>query len=144
MNKCDVRKQLIKYQENLEYINKLIKTSEVVTPTMYKQKKEIEIKIKEVKEKMEQMEKPNKPDKPNTQYNLNGVNNYLFEELERLNDEEALKLDDNFNKEIKRAKAISDLCSTIISNANLILSAKKYADEIGEKNENEVLQLKEK
>lgn len=76
--------------------------------------------------------------------NLNEVNNYLFEELERLNDDEELKQDDNFNKEIKRAKAISSLCSTIVSNANLILSAKKYADELGVKNENDVLQLKEK
>lgn len=76
--------------------------------------------------------------------NISDVNNYLFEELERLNDDESLLENDNFDKEIKRAKAVSTLCSTIISNANLILNAKKYADEVGIKNEQEVLKLKEK
>ncbi len=76
--------------------------------------------------------------------NLSDVNNYLFEQLERLNDDETLSENDNFDKEIKRAKAVSTLCSTIVSNANLILNAKKYADENGIKNESEVLQLKEK
>lgn len=76
--------------------------------------------------------------------NISDVNNYLFEELERLNDDESLLENDNFDKEIKRAKAVSTLCSTIISNANLILNAKKYADEAGIKNEQEVLKLKEK
>lgn len=76
--------------------------------------------------------------------NLSDVNNYLFEQLERLNDDETLSENDNFDKEIKRAKAVSTLCSTIVSNANLILNAKKYADENGIKNESEVLQLREK
>lgn len=76
--------------------------------------------------------------------NLSDVNNYLFEQLERLNDDETLSENDNFDKEIKRAKAVSTLCSTIVSNANLILNAKKYADENGIKNESEVLQLKGK
>lgn len=53
MNKCDVRKELIKFQEHLAAINKLIRNSEVVTPTMYQQKKEIENKIKEVKKQLE-------------------------------------------------------------------------------------------
>lgn len=75
--------------------------------------------------------------------NLSDVNNYLFEQLERLNDDETLESEDNFKKEIQRAKAVSTICSTIVANANLILSAKKYADEFGI-NENEVLQLKEK
>ena len=75
--------------------------------------------------------------------NLSDVNNYLFEQLERLNDDETLESEDNFKKEIQRAKAVSTICSTIVANANLILSAKKYADELGI-NENEVLQLKGK
>lgn len=74
---------------------------------------------------------------------LSDVNNYLFEELERLNDDETLEGEDNFKKEIQRAKAVSNICSTIVANANLILSAKKYADDLGIK-ETEVLQLKEK
>lgn len=75
--------------------------------------------------------------------NLSDVNNYLFEELERLNDDETLESEDNFKKEIQRAKAVSTICSTIVANANLILNAKKYADDLGI-SENEVLQLKEK
>jgi hypothetical protein len=75
--------------------------------------------------------------------NLSDVNNYLFEELERLNDDETLESEDNFKKEIQRAKAVSTICSTIVANANLILNAKKYADDLGI-NETEVLRLKEK
>lgn len=75
--------------------------------------------------------------------NLNEVNNYLFEQLERLNEDDILKEGDNFKKKIQRSKAISSLCSTIVSNANLILNAKKYADELGLK-ENEVLKLEDK
>ena len=75
--------------------------------------------------------------------NLNEVNNYLFEQLERLNEDDILKEGDNFKKEIQRSKAISSLCSTIVSNANLILNAKKYADELGLK-EDEVLKLEDK
>ena len=75
--------------------------------------------------------------------NLGDVNNYLFEELERLNDDETLNSEDGFKKEIQRAKSVSTICSTIIANANLILNAKKYADEFG-LNENEVLKLQDK
>lgn len=74
---------------------------------------------------------------------LTDVNNYLFEELERLNDDESLMDEEIFKKEIQRAKAVSNICSTIVSNANLVLNARKYADELGI-SENEVLQLKEK
>ena len=75
--------------------------------------------------------------------NLSDVNNYLFEELERLNDDETVEDEGNFKKEIQRAKAVSNICSTIVANANLILNAKKYADELGI-NETEILKLKEK
>lgn len=62
---------------------------------------------------------------------LNSLNNYLFEELERLNDDETLDTDDNLNKELKRAKAISSISTSIVNNAKVILDAKKYADELG-------------
>lgn len=75
---------------------------------------------------------------------LTSVNNYLFEQLERLNDDETLQKKEEFDKEIKRAKAVASLCSTIVSNANLVLNAKKYADEMGIENEKELLTLKEK
>ena len=51
--------------------------------------------------------------------------------------------EENFKKEIQRAKAVSNICSTIVSNANLVLNARKYADELGI-SESELLQLKEK
>ena len=47
--------------------------------------------------------------------NLNELNNYLFEELERLNDDEELKT--NMDNEIKRAKAITSISTAIINNA---------------------------
>lgn len=50
--------------------------------------------------------------------NLASLNNYLFEELERLNDDEELKNEDNLEKEIKRSKAIANVAQTIINNAN--------------------------
>lgn len=75
--------------------------------------------------------------------NLNSLNNYLFEELERLNDDEELQKEENLNKELKRAKAISGVSMAIVNNAKLILDAKKYADELGITNENEVLMLSE-
>lgn len=76
--------------------------------------------------------------------NLNSLNNYLFEELERLNDDETLDKDDNLQKELKRAKAISGISTSIVNNAKLILDAKKYADEVGINNESDVLRLNEK
>lgn len=72
---------------------------------------------------------------------LNALNNYLFEELERLNDDETLDSKEGLNKELKRAKAIAGVSSVIVNNAKLVLDAKKYADELGIANENEVLKL---
>lgn len=65
--------------------------------------------------------------------NLQELNNYLFEELERLNDDEELQ-DDKLEKEIKRSKAITNVAQTIINNANLVLSAHKYCEEMGFEN----------
>lgn len=72
---------------------------------------------------------------------LGDLNNYLFEQLERLNDDETLDNEDNFKKEIQRTKSISMVAKTIIDNANTILEAKKYADEMGLSSTSEVLQL---
>ena len=74
--------------------------------------------------------------------NLSSLNNYLFEELERLNDDESLQ-EDKFDKELKRAKAISGIGMTIVNNAKVVLDARKYAMEIGEDDPNKVLQIKE-
>jgi len=58
---------------------------------------------------------------------LGDLNNHLFEQLERLNDEE-LK-GDNLKEEIMRAKAVTDIASKIIDNANTVLDAKKLQSE---------------
>jgi len=71
--------------------------------------------------------------------NLNNLNSYLFEQLERLYDE-----DEDFDKEVKRAKSVATIGTAIINNAKLILDAKKYADEMGYTNSSEVLKLEDK
>lgn len=73
--------------------------------------------------------------------NLNSLNDYLFEQLERLNDDEELKDKESLDRELKRAKAIAGISTTIVNNAKVILDAKKYADEVGITNENEILKL---
>jgi len=61
---------------------------------------------------------------------LSDLNNHLFEELERLNDEE---LKGEFLKEeIGRAKAIASISEKIIANGNLVLNAIKEKREMGE------------
>jgi len=72
---------------------------------------------------------------------LGSLNNYLFEQLERLNDDEALENEENFDKEMKRAKAITGVAKTIIDNANLLLDAKKYQDECGDTKNNAVPEI---
>ena len=55
------------------------------------------------------------------------LNNHLFEQIERLNDEE---LDDNcLEKEIKRTKAMASLATNIIDNARLALDSQKFVEE---------------
>lgn len=63
---------------------------------------------------------------------LSDLNNYLFEELERLNDDETLNSDENFEKELKRSKAITTVSSQIIQNANVVLKAKIHCDQFGD------------
>lgn len=58
---------------------------------------------------------------------LTDLNNHLFEQLERLNDEELC--DEALEKEIKRSKAISSLANSIIQNATLALEAQQYINE---------------
>ena len=49
------------------------------------------------------------------------LNNHLFEQLERLNDEELT--DEQLEKEIKRTDAMKDIAAQIIANANIVLKA---------------------
>ena len=64
---------------------------------------------------------------------LQDLNNYLFESIERLNDD-SLSTED-LEKEIKRSEAVQKAAKTIIDNGTLALHAKKHFDEYGIKNE---------
>ena len=61
---------------------------------------------------------------------LTDLNNYLFEAIERLNDD---SLDETqLDKDIKRSEAVQKVASTIIANGTLALQAKKHLDEYGQ------------
>lgn len=60
---------------------------------------------------------------------LADLNNYLFESIERLNDDDLD--DDGLAKEIERSKAIQNVAKTIIDNGNLALQMKKHMDQYG-------------
>lgn len=60
---------------------------------------------------------------------LTDLNNYLFEAIERINDDD---LDnDTLEREIHRSEAITKVASVIINNANVQLQAIKHMDEYG-------------
>lgn len=62
---------------------------------------------------------------------LTDLNNHLFEQLERLNDEDLTG--DDLETEIERSKAITQVARTIVDNGRLVLDAHKHADEYGHK-----------
>ena len=57
---------------------------------------------------------------------ISDLNNHLFAQLEKLNDDE-LK-GENLSTEVERAKAMSSLASQIISSTKLTLDAMKMAN----------------
>lgn len=57
---------------------------------------------------------------------LGDLNGYLFEQLERLNDED---LDEDMLKtELRRSKAVAEVAKQIIENGKLVLDAQKFSD----------------
>jgi len=73
------------------------------------------------------------------QNKLSDLNNYLFAQLERLDDERLT--DEQLSVETSRAKAITDVAKTIIDNAELVLNAAKYSTEYGDKSKRITLLL---
>lgn len=67
---------------------------------------------------------------------LTDLNNYLFESIERLNDDSLS--DEELDREIKRSEATQKVAKTIIDNASLALQAKKHFDEYGIENNVEI------
>ena len=60
---------------------------------------------------------------------LSDLNNYLFEQMERLQDDSLS--DEELEKEIKRSNAVQSVAKMIIENGELALKAKKHLDEYG-------------
>lgn len=85
----------------------------------------------EFKEKLNQNFK-NKERRKTMRNRLSDLNNYLFEELERLNDDEELQDETKLKRELDRSKAITNVSQQIISNANVILKAKIHCDQFGD------------
>ena len=61
------------------------------------------------------------------------LNNHLFEQLERLNDEDIVGKD--LENEIRRAKASASLGIAIVKTGELALKAQQYQDEYGDRGE---------
>lgn len=55
------------------------------------------------------------------------LNNHLFEQMERLNDEDLSP--EQLEIEIKRSKAMTAIATNIIDNGTLALNSQKYIDE---------------
>ena len=60
---------------------------------------------------------------------LSDLNNYLFESIERLVDDEMTE--EQLNIEIKRSEAVQKVAKTIIENGTLALQTQKHFDEYG-------------
>ena len=65
-----------------------------------------------------------------TRTTLNDLNEYLFQEMDRLTNEDLSA--EELDKEIKRSDALQKIAKTVIDNGALALQAKKYLDEYGQ------------
>ncbi len=71
---------------------------------------------------------------------LTDLNDHLFMQLERLNDEEMPE--EKLAMEIERSKAVGNIAKNIISNGRLLLDSKRHFDELGIKTEEQPEVLK--
>ena len=62
-----------------------------------------------------------------TKNKLSDLNDHLFEQLERLNDDELSE--EELDLEIKRSKAVANIARNIIDNADVVLQAEKFKSE---------------
>ena len=60
---------------------------------------------------------------------LQDLNNHLFEQLERLNDEELT--DEELDRELKRAEGMTKIATQIIENGELAFKTMAHMDEYG-------------
>ncbi len=65
-----------------------------------------------------------------TKTTLNDLNEYLFQEMDRLTNEDLSA--EELDKEIKRSDALQKVAKTIIDNGTLALQTKKHLDEYGQ------------
>lgn len=65
-----------------------------------------------------------------TRTTLNDLNEYLFQELDRLTNEDLTP--EELDREIGRSDALQKIARTIIDNGTLALQAKKHLDEYGQ------------
>lgn len=65
-----------------------------------------------------------------TRTTLNDLNEYLFQELERLTNDDLSE--EELDKEIKRSDALQKIAKTVIDNGTLALQAKRHLDEYGQ------------
>lgn len=70
---------------------------------------------------------------------LKNLNDILFEQIERLNDDD-LK-GDALDEQLKKTKLINASASAIIENSKLLFEAAKYKSEFGLDNDTEILKI---
>jgi len=71
--------------------------------------------------------------------NLTSLNNYLFEAIERIIDDD---LDEEeLMKEIRRSEAVVKIADTVLKNAEVQLKALEYMDEYGQESSRHTIPL---
>ncbi len=74
-----------------------------------------------------------------TRTTLADLNSHLFEQLERLNDDDLTG--EKLQEERERAKSMANIAQTIINNGELALKAIKHYDEYGKEKMPGILQI---